>query len=51
MSINIPEHLTPERNAAFRALYKKHFDLNINESEANKEAYRLLTFFSIVFNL
>ncbi|MCK8479043.1 hypothetical protein [Psychroserpens algicola] len=51
MSIEIPENLSPERNAEFRALYKKHFGQDISESQADEEAYRLLSFFSIVFDL
>ena len=51
MSIEIPEKLSPQSNTEFRALYKKHFDKDISKSNADEEAYRLLSFFSIVFDL
>ncbi|WP_175454751.1 hypothetical protein [Lutibacter oricola] len=48
MRIQVPTQLSKERNAEFRSLYKKHYDMDISIEEANQEAYRLFSFFAII---
>ena len=48
MQIHIPTQLTEKRNLKFRQLYKKHFDEELSIADADKEAYRLLSFFAII---
>jgi hypothetical protein len=48
MQIHIPAQLSKERNLKFRQLYKKHFNEELSIADADKEAYRLLSFFAII---
>jgi len=48
MKLEIPTTLSEAKNAEFRALYKKHYHIELTSEEANKEAFRLLTFCAII---
>ena len=49
MILDIPTTLSEDKNQEFRALYKKHYSMDLSIEEANAEAYRLLSFGAIVF--
>lgn len=48
MHIQVPTTLSKERNQEFRSLYKEHFKIELTVEEANREAYRLMSFIAII---
>ncbi|MEQ9263114.1 MAG: hypothetical protein RLP14_08140 [Owenweeksia sp.] len=48
MKIPVPTTLSDADNQRFRELYLKHFNEELTVDEANRKAYRLLSFYAVV---
>ena len=49
MKIEVPTILSEQGNVQLRALYRKHYGIDLTEEEANIEGNRIMTFMAIVF--
>lgn len=48
MIFDVPTQLAEQKSIEFRRLCKKHYNIDLTEEESNEEAFRMLTFLSVI---
>lgn len=48
--MEMTETLTDDFNKKFKALYLKHYGIELTKDEANRKAIRLLNFYTAIIN-
>lgn len=50
MALILPVRLTQEQIAEFKKLYKKYFNIELNNEEANEKGVKFLQFLTVIIN-